>query len=46
VETASQIRPAITRALETDGPFLIDLVIDDQVRGDGTVKCGQQPSDP
>jgi thiamine pyrophosphate-dependent acetolactate synthase large subunit-like protein len=41
VETASQIRPAITRALETDGPFLIDLVIDDQVRGDGTVKCGQ-----
>ena len=41
VETGSQIRPAITRALETDGPFLIDLVIDDQVRGDGTVKCGQ-----
>jgi benzoylformate decarboxylase len=38
VETGSQVRPAIIRALETDGPFLIDLVID----GDVThVTCGQ-----
>ncbi len=42
VETGSQVRPAIIRALETDGPFLIDLVIDGDVPGDvGHVKCGQ-----
>lgn len=42
VETGSQVRPAIMRALETDGPFLIDLVIDGDVPGDvGQVKCGQ-----
>ncbi|MDQ3760441.1 MAG: thiamine pyrophosphate-binding protein [Actinomycetota bacterium] len=42
VETGAQVRPAITRALETDGPFLIDLVIDGDVPGDvHHVKCGQ-----
>jgi benzoylformate decarboxylase len=42
VETGSQVRPAITRALETDGPFLIDLVIDGDVPAAvGHVKCGQ-----
>jgi hypothetical protein len=36
------VRPAIIRALETDGPFLIDLVIDGDVPGHvGHVKCGQ-----
>ena len=42
VETAAQVRPAITRALETDGPFLIDLVIDGAVPAAvGHVRCGQ-----
>jgi thiamine pyrophosphate-dependent acetolactate synthase large subunit-like protein len=42
VETGAQVRPAIIRALETDGPFLIDLVIDGNVSGDvGHIKCGQ-----
>jgi benzoylformate decarboxylase len=42
VETGAQVRPAITRALETDGPFLIDLVIDGDVPDDiGHIKCGQ-----
>ena len=42
VETGAQVRPAISRALETDGPFLIDVVIDDGVpEGTGHVKCGQ-----
>jgi benzoylformate decarboxylase len=42
VETGAQVRPAIIRALETDGPFLIDLVIDGNVPGDiGHIKCGQ-----
>ena len=42
VEAGSQVRSAIIRALETDGPFLIDLVIDGDVPGDVShVKCGQ-----
>jgi benzoylformate decarboxylase len=42
VETGSHIRPAITQALQTDGPFLIDLVINGEVPGDlDHVKCGQ-----
>jgi benzoylformate decarboxylase len=42
VETAAQVRPAIIRALETDGPFLIDLVIAGDVPHDiGPVTCGQ-----
>jgi benzoylformate decarboxylase len=42
VETGAQARSAIGRALETDGPFLIDVVIDDGLpEGIGHVKCGQ-----
>lgn len=42
VETGSQVRPAIIRALETEGPFLIDLVIDGDVPDDiCCIKCGQ-----
>ena len=42
VEAGAQVRSAISRALETDGPFLIDVVIDDSVpEGTGHVKCGQ-----
>lgn len=42
VESGSQVRPAIIQALETDGPFLIDLLIDGQIPGDVShVKCGQ-----
>jgi hypothetical protein len=33
VETADQIAPAIDVALSTDGPFLIDLVVDSRVPG-------------
>jgi thiamine pyrophosphate-dependent acetolactate synthase large subunit-like protein len=33
VETVDQIAPAITQALEHEGPFLIDLVIASQVQG-------------
>lgn len=31
VETGEQVQPPITRALSTDGPFVIDLVIDGDV---------------
>jgi benzoylformate decarboxylase len=42
VETGAQVRSAITRALETDGPFLIDVAIDGGVpEGAGHVQCGQ-----
>jgi benzoylformate decarboxylase len=43
VEAGEQVRPAISRALETDGPFLIDVVIggDGFHEGAGHVKCGQ-----
>lgn len=42
VETGAQVRPAISRALETDGPFLIDVVIGGDVPGGmGHAKCGQ-----
>jgi thiamine pyrophosphate-dependent acetolactate synthase large subunit-like protein len=42
VEDGSQVRTAITQALETEGPFLIDLVIDGDVPHDTIpVKCGQ-----
>jgi benzoylformate decarboxylase len=37
VETAAQIAPAITQALEHEGPFLIDLVIANQVKGTRTI---------
>jgi thiamine pyrophosphate-dependent acetolactate synthase large subunit-like protein len=42
VESASQVRSAIIRALETKGPFLIDLVIDGDVPHHiDHIKCGQ-----
>jgi thiamine pyrophosphate-dependent acetolactate synthase large subunit-like protein len=42
VETPEQIGPAITKALEHDGPFLIDLVITNHVPGSKIgCKCGQ-----
>jgi benzoylformate decarboxylase len=37
VETAAQIGPAIKQALEHRGPFLIDLVIANQVKGTRTI---------
>lgn len=37
VETPDQIGPAITQALAHDGPFLIDLVIANQVKGTRTI---------
>ncbi len=37
VETPEQIAPAITQALSHDGPFLIDLVIANQVKGTRTI---------
>jgi thiamine pyrophosphate-dependent acetolactate synthase large subunit-like protein len=37
VETAEQIAPAIARSLSHDGPFLIDLVIANQVKGTRTI---------
>jgi benzoylformate decarboxylase len=42
VETPEQIKPAIAQALSHNGPFLIDLVISNEVPGSliGT-KCGQ-----
>ncbi|HEY4025445.1 MAG TPA: thiamine pyrophosphate-binding protein [Candidatus Dormibacteraeota bacterium] len=42
VETPDQVRPAIARALETEGPFLIEVVIGGAVPSDQThVRCGQ-----
>ena len=43
LEAGSEIRPAILRALETDGPFLIDLVINGEVPSESSnvVRCGQ-----
>ena len=42
VEAGAQVRSAISRALETDGPFLIDVAIDGGVpEGTGHVQCGQ-----
>jgi len=37
VETRDQIGPAITQALEHEGPFLIDLVIANQVKSTRTI---------
>ncbi len=42
VEKSEDIKPAIEKMLATDGPFLIDLVIDDDVPGHKIgCKCGQ-----
>jgi thiamine pyrophosphate-dependent acetolactate synthase large subunit-like protein len=37
VEKPDQIAPAIERALAHNGPFLIDLVIANQVKGTRTI---------
>ena len=37
VETPDQIAPAISKALSHQGPFLIDLVIGNQVKGTRTI---------
>jgi benzoylformate decarboxylase len=42
VETPQQIAPAIQQALVHDGPFLIDLIVTNDVPGHHTsIKCGQ-----
>ncbi len=42
VEKPSEIGPAIDKALSTDGPFLIDLVVGSEVSGHKVgCKCGQ-----
>ncbi|MCP4295508.1 MAG: thiamine pyrophosphate-binding protein, partial [Proteobacteria bacterium] len=42
VEKSEDIKPAIEKMLATDGPFLIDLVIDSEVPGHRVeCKCGQ-----
>ena len=42
VEKPEQIGPAIQKALSYDGPFLIDLVLTNEVQGAKIgVKCGQ-----
>jgi len=42
VEKPDQVGPAIRKALEDDGPFLIDLVIANHVPGAKIgCKCGQ-----
>jgi benzoylformate decarboxylase len=42
IETVDQIRPAILQALNTPGPFLLDVVIEGDVRPDLIgVRCGQ-----
>ncbi|GAB1540810.1 thiamine pyrophosphate-binding protein [Scytonema sp. NUACC21] len=42
VEKPEQVAPAIKKALEHDGPFLIDLVLTNEVSGTKIgVKCGQ-----
>ncbi|MGE3315799.1 MAG: thiamine pyrophosphate-binding protein [Planctomycetaceae bacterium] len=42
IETAEQIEPAIREALATKGPFLLDVVIEGDIRPDLIgVRCGQ-----
>jgi benzoylformate decarboxylase len=41
VERPDQIGPALDAALADDKPFLIDLVLTDEVAGHGHVRCGQ-----
>lgn len=42
VEKPEEIAPALDKAFATDGPFLIDLVLSDEVEGHMIgVKCGQ-----
>lgn len=41
VERPEEIGPALDAALADDSPFLIDLVLTDEVTGHGHVRCGQ-----
>jgi benzoylformate decarboxylase len=41
VERPEQVGPAIDKALATDGPFLIDLVLTDEIPGHAHIRCGQ-----
>jgi benzoylformate decarboxylase len=41
VERPEEIGPALDAALADDSPFLIDLVLTDEVAGHGHVRCGQ-----
>jgi len=41
VDRPDQIAAALDRALADDRPFLIDLVLSDEVAGHGHVRCGQ-----
>jgi thiamine pyrophosphate-dependent acetolactate synthase large subunit-like protein len=42
IERVEEIRPAILQALNTPGPFLLDVVIEGNVRPDQIgVRCGQ-----
>ncbi len=41
VEKPEEIGPALDAALADDSPFLIDLVLTDEVAGHGHVRCGQ-----
>jgi benzoylformate decarboxylase len=41
VERPEDIGPALDAALADDSPFLIDLVLTDEVAGHGHVRCGQ-----
>jgi benzoylformate decarboxylase len=42
IETADEIRPAILQALNSPGPFLVDVVLEGDVRPDLIgVRCGQ-----
>ncbi|HEY6115897.1 MAG TPA: thiamine pyrophosphate-binding protein [Candidatus Dormibacteraeota bacterium] len=41
VERPEEIGPALDAALADDSPFLIDLVLTDEVAGHGHIRCGQ-----
>jgi benzoylformate decarboxylase len=41
VDSPEQIGPALDRMLADDAPFLVDLVLTDEVAGHGHVRCGQ-----
>ncbi len=41
VDRPEQVGPAIDKALGTEGPFLIDLVLSDEIPGHAHIRCGQ-----
>jgi benzoylformate decarboxylase len=42
IERMDQVEPAIRQAIETDGPFLLDVIVEGDVRPDVIgVRCGQ-----